>query len=112
MACAQQLARVGHDVTLYEKEPRIGGLLRFGIPDFKLDQTIIDRRMSQMQADPQFAATVFDRAIENSSSTQKTQRGKAKGQPEPLRAGEELLGGRGAGVSAPRSEGSCSPRSK
>lgn len=51
MACAQQLARVGHDVVLYEKEQRIGGLLRFGIPDFKLDKTIIDRRMSQMQAE-------------------------------------------------------------
>lgn len=51
MACAQQLARAGHDVTLYEKEPRIGGLLRFGIPDFKLDKAIIDRRMSQMQAE-------------------------------------------------------------
>ncbi|OOZ59937.1 glutamate synthase [Solemya velum gill symbiont] len=51
MACAQQLARVGHDVTLFEKEPRIGGLLRFGIPDFKLDKSIIDRRMSQMRAE-------------------------------------------------------------
>ncbi|OOZ43142.1 glutamate synthase subunit beta [Solemya elarraichensis gill symbiont] len=51
MACAQQLARAGHDVTLFEKEPRIGGLLRFGIPDFKLDKSIIDRRMSQMRAE-------------------------------------------------------------
>ena len=51
MACAQQLARAGHDVVLYEKEPRIGGLLRFGIPDFKLDKSIIDRRMRQMAAE-------------------------------------------------------------
>ena len=51
MACAQQLARAGHDVVLYEKEPRIGGLLRFGLPDFKLDKSIIDRRMRQMAAE-------------------------------------------------------------
>ena len=51
MACAQQLARAGHDVVLYEKESRIGGLLRFGIPDFKLDKSIIDRRMRQMAAE-------------------------------------------------------------
>ncbi len=51
MACAQQLARAGHDVTLFEKETRIGGLMRFGIPDFKLDKSIIDRRMSQMRAE-------------------------------------------------------------
>ena len=51
MACAQQLARAGHDVVLYEKEPRIGGLLRFGIPDFKLDKSVIDRRMRQMAAE-------------------------------------------------------------
>ncbi|RTZ58206.1 MAG: glutamate synthase [Gammaproteobacteria bacterium] len=51
MACAQQLARAGHDVSLFEKEPRIGGLLRFGIPDFKLNKKIIDRRMQQMAAE-------------------------------------------------------------
>ena len=51
MAAAQQLARVGHDVTLYEKEIAIGGLMRFGIPDFKLDKTVIDRRMKQMEAE-------------------------------------------------------------
>lgn len=51
MACAQQLARAGHDVVLYEKESRIGGLLRFGIPDFKLDKSVIDRRMRQMAAE-------------------------------------------------------------
>ncbi len=51
MACAQQLARAGHSVTLYEKNDRIGGLLRYGIPDFKLGKKTIDRRMSQMQAE-------------------------------------------------------------
>ncbi|MBN8898779.1 MAG: NAD(P)-binding protein, partial [Rhodospirillales bacterium] len=44
MACAQQLARAGHDVTLFEKQDRIGGLLRYGIPDFKMEKHLIDRR--------------------------------------------------------------------
>src|SRR4051812_17243588 len=48
LACAQQLARVGHDVVLYEKADRIGGLLRYGIPDFKMEKHLIDRRMAQM----------------------------------------------------------------
>jgi glutamate synthase (NADPH/NADH) small chain len=51
MACAQQLARAGHDVVLYEKNDRIGGLLRYGIPNFKMEKHIIDRRMAQMQAE-------------------------------------------------------------
>ena len=49
LACAQQLARAGHDVTVYEKNDRIGGLLRYGIPDFKMEKQWIDRRMEQMQ---------------------------------------------------------------
>lgn len=49
MACAQQLARVGHYVTLFEKNARIGGLLRYGIPDFKLEKDLIDRRQAQME---------------------------------------------------------------
>jgi glutamate synthase (NADPH) small chain len=48
MACAQQLARAGHAVVLFEKEDRIGGLLRYGIPDFKMEKHHIDRRMAQM----------------------------------------------------------------
>jgi len=48
LACAQQLARAGHDVTLFEKSDRIGGLLRYGIPDFKMEKQLIDRRMEQM----------------------------------------------------------------
>ena len=51
MACAQQLARAGHDVELFEKNDRIGGLLRYGIPDFKMEKHIIDRRVAQMQAE-------------------------------------------------------------
>jgi glutamate synthase (NADPH/NADH) small chain len=48
MACAQQLARAGHAVTLIEKQDRIGGLLRYGIPDFKMEKHLIDRRVAQM----------------------------------------------------------------
>ncbi len=51
LACAQQLARVGHDVTLFEKSDRIGGLLRYGIPDFKMEKSLIDRRIEQMKAE-------------------------------------------------------------
>jgi glutamate synthase (NADPH/NADH) small chain len=51
LAAAQQLARAGHDVTVFEKNSRVGGLLRYGIPDFKLDKAIIDRRMQQMEAE-------------------------------------------------------------
>jgi glutamate synthase (NADPH/NADH) small chain len=51
MACAQQLARAGHAVTLFEKNDRIGGLLRYGIPDFKMEKHHIDRRMDQMRAE-------------------------------------------------------------
>ena len=51
MAAAQQLARAGHDVTLFEKNDAIGGLMRFGIPDFKMEKSHIDRRAAQMQAE-------------------------------------------------------------
>jgi glutamate synthase (NADPH) small chain len=51
MAAAQQLARVGHSVVLLEKQDRIGGLLRYGIPDFKFEKSHIDRRMEQMRAE-------------------------------------------------------------
>ena len=51
MACAQQLARAGHSVTLFEKNDRIGGLLRYGIPDFKMEKHLIDRRKKQMEAE-------------------------------------------------------------
>ena len=51
LAAAQQLARAGHDVTLFEKNDRVGGLLRYGIPDFKLDKAHIDRRVAQLVAE-------------------------------------------------------------
>ncbi len=51
LACAQQLARVGHQVAIFEKANRIGGLLRYGIPDFKLSKHLIDRRMAQMRTE-------------------------------------------------------------
>ena len=51
LACAQQLARAGHAVTVFEKHDRIGGLLRYGIPDFKMEKAQIDRRIAQMQAE-------------------------------------------------------------
>jgi len=51
LACAQQLARAGHDVTVFERADRIGGLLRYGIPDFKMRKFHIERRMAQMEAE-------------------------------------------------------------
>jgi glutamate synthase (NADPH/NADH) small chain len=51
LAAAQQLARAGHAVTVFEKSDRIGGLLRYGIPDFKMEKGLIDRRVEQMQAE-------------------------------------------------------------
>src|SRR5262250_1624387 len=51
LACAQQLARVGHDVRVYEKLAKAGGLLRYGIPDFKMEKYHVDRRVAQMEAE-------------------------------------------------------------
>jgi glutamate synthase (NADPH) small chain len=51
LACAQQLARAGHAVTVFEKADRIGGLLRYGIPDFKMEKSLIDRRVTQIAAE-------------------------------------------------------------
>jgi len=51
LACAQQVVRAGHAVTLFEKSDRIGGLLRYGIPDFKMEKWLIDRRVDQMKAE-------------------------------------------------------------
>ncbi len=51
LTCAQQLARLGHSVTVFEKQDRIGGLLRYGIPDFKMEKWLIDRRIEQMAAE-------------------------------------------------------------
>ena len=51
LAAAQQLARAGHAVTVFEKSDRIGGLLRYGIPNFKMEKHLIDRRLEQMRAE-------------------------------------------------------------
>ena len=51
LAAAQQLTRAGHRVVVFEKEPKVGGLMRFGIPDFKLDKSLLDRRAEQMEAE-------------------------------------------------------------
>ncbi|MBK5963135.1 glutamate synthase [Thiocystis minor] len=51
LACAQQLVRVGHEVTVFEASPKIGGLLRYGIPDFRLEKWVLDRRLAQMRAE-------------------------------------------------------------
>ncbi len=60
LAAAQQLARVGHDVTVFEKNDRVGGLLRYGIPGFKLDKAFVDRRVEQMKAEGvTFRTSVF-----------------------------------------------------
>jgi len=60
LAAAQQLGRAGHEVVVFEKNDRIGGLLRYGIPDFKLEKWLIDRRMRQMEAEGvSFRTNVF-----------------------------------------------------
>jgi glutamate synthase (NADPH/NADH) small chain len=81
LAAAQQLARAGHDVTVFEKSDRIGGLLRYGIPDFKLEKVQIDRRVEQMKAEgvtfrtgvlvgKDFPKTVLNMAKETISAAQ------------------------------------------
>jgi glutamate synthase (NADPH/NADH) small chain len=60
LAAAQQLRRAGHAVTLFERSPRLGGLLRYGIPDFKLEKRILDRRLEQMAAEGVSFATGVD----------------------------------------------------
>jgi len=60
LACAQQLARAGHAPTVFEKADRIGGLLRYGIPDFKMEKHLIDRRIRQMEAEGVIFRTNFE----------------------------------------------------
>ncbi len=64
LAAAQQLGRAGHSVTVFEKSNRIGGLMRYGIPDFKLDKSLIERRVSQMEAEGvEFQASTYVGAV-------------------------------------------------
>lgn len=65
LAAAQQLARAGHDVHVYEKHAKAGGLLRYGIPDFKMEKTLIDRRIEQMSAE----GVVFHTGVEIGKDT-------------------------------------------
>ncbi|MDB5467976.1 MAG: gltD [Phenylobacterium sp.] len=60
LACAQQLARAGHAPTVFEKSDRIGGLLRYGIPDFKMEKPLIDRRVRQMEGEGVIFRTNFE----------------------------------------------------
>jgi len=60
LACAQQLARAGHATTVFEKSDRIGGLLRYGIPDFKMEKHLIDRRVRQMESEGVIFRTNFE----------------------------------------------------
>lgn len=60
MAAGQQLTRAGHDVTIYERDDRPGGLIRYGIPDFKMDKVLLDRRVAQMEAE----GTIFECGVD------------------------------------------------
>jgi glutamate synthase (NADPH) small chain len=85
LAAAQQLARAGHDVTVFEKNGRIGGLLRYGIPDFKMEKSHIDRRVEQMQAEGvRFRPNVLVGAMP--ANTTITNDAKETISPEQLRA--------------------------
>jgi glutamate synthase (NADPH) small chain len=98
LACAQQLARAGHSVTVFEKSDRIGGLLRYGIPDFKMEKHLINRRAVQMEAEGvTFKPRPKSASTSRSSSLQgKLRRGRAAGGAEEPRQleipGAELPG--------------------
>ena len=64
LACAQQLARAGHAPTVFEKADRIGGLMRYGIPDFKMEKHLIDRRVAQMEAEGVLFRTNFEVGVQ------------------------------------------------
>jgi glutamate synthase (NADPH/NADH) small chain len=78
LACAQQLARAGHDVHVFEKFAKAGGLLRYGIPDFKMEKGIIDRRVAQMEGEGVTFHTTR-------RSAARGRRGRAAGSAEGLR---------------------------
>ena len=85
LAAAQQLARAGHDVVVFEKNDRVGGLLRYGIPDFKMEKSHIDRRVEQMKAE----GVVFRTGVvvgDIAKSTRITNWAKERVSPEQLQA--------------------------
>jgi glutamate synthase (NADPH) small chain len=69
LACAQQLARAGHRVTVFERADRIGGLLRYGIPDFKMEKHLVERRMEQMEAEGVTFRTRVDVGVDLPTAT-------------------------------------------
>ncbi len=90
LAAAQQLARAGHDVTVFEKNDRVGGLLRYGIPDFKMEKSHIDRRVEQMQAEGVvFRTGVLVGALPEGSKV--TNWAKETVTPEQLKAGFDAV---------------------
>ncbi|MDP8254708.1 MAG: glutamate synthase subunit beta [Candidatus Alcyoniella australis] len=68
LAASQQLARLGHSVTLFERQDRIGGLMRYGIPDFKLDKKVLDRRLKQLAAEGVIFETGVDVGVDISAN--------------------------------------------
>ena len=90
LAAAQQLARAGHDVTVFEKNDRIGGLLRYGIPDFKMEKSHIDRRIAQMRAEGvEFRPGVLVGALPDGSTVMN--QATTTMAPEQLRAGFDAV---------------------
>ncbi len=67
LAAAQQLARKGHDVTVFERDDRIGGMLRYGIPDYKIDRSVLDRRLNQLKEEGVSFETQVDAGIDISA---------------------------------------------
>ena len=105
LACAQQLARAGHDVTVFEKNDRIGGLLRYGIPDFKLEKCVIDRRLEQMRAEGvKFRTSVF---VGTQRPVRRRQR--CRESISPRRSAGRVRRGR-ARAAAPSSRATCRSR--
>ncbi len=86
LAAAQQLTRAGHEVTVFERAERIGGLLRYGVPEFKLEKAVIDRRLAQMEAE----GTRFRTKVAIGAAAASEVPGAAAGDATPLPAAELL----------------------
>ena len=100
LACAQQLARAGHAVTVFEKADRIGGLLRYGIPDFKMEKHLINRRAVQMEAEGVMFRTSTEVGVDVSveSLQRELRRGRARRAAPRTRARCEIPGAELPGV--------------
>ncbi|MEE9384812.1 MAG: glutamate synthase subunit beta [Nannocystaceae bacterium] len=95
LACGQQLARAGHDVVIYERDDRIGGLLRYGIPDFKLEKELIDRRLDQIRAEGVVFRTSVEVGVDVELDTLRTQHDAVVLAAGSTRARELEIPGRG-----------------